>query len=183
MKEKFLNLILVIFLGIFLSTLIVAINNKPESNLALAQSPQLDLEFSGKVKVIDGDSIKVDEKEVRLLGIDAPEFKQNCFDKNNQEYACGKVSYIFLKKLADKKIAKCLYHEKDIYNRYLAKCFIDKLSINDEILKNGMAVIYDFTLASKEEIALENFARNNKSGIWQGVFELPKTYRKNNNRY
>lgn len=183
MKEKFLNLTLIIFLGVFSLTIFKTANSSnPTKNLPKNQTIKFDKEFSGKIRVIDGDSIKVDEKEVRLLGIDAPEYKQTCFDKNDEKYDCGKISRSFLLKLANKKQAKCLYHEHDIYSRYLAYCYIDELSINHEILKNGMAVIYDFSQASKEEIELENFAKDNRLGIWQGAFQLPKDYRKSNHR-
>ena len=34
--------------------------------------------ISGNVKVIDGDTIKINKKKIRLFGIDAPEKKQIC---------------------------------------------------------------------------------------------------------
>ena len=37
------------------------------------------------IKVIDGDSIVLNGTEIRLEGIDAPEYKQICHDKNNQK--------------------------------------------------------------------------------------------------
>lgn len=138
--------------------------------------------FSGKAYVLDGDSIKVDKKEVRLFGIDAPEYKQKCLDKNNEEYGCGKVSLEFLKKLIEGKKIECIFAQKDKYDRFLAKCFAENISINEEIIKNGMAVIYNFNESSSKMDELENYAKNNKIGIWQGSFELPKNYRKTNPR-
>ena len=41
--------------------------------------------ISGKVKIIDGDSIRIEKHRIRLLGIDAPEMKQLCKDKNNED--------------------------------------------------------------------------------------------------
>ena len=35
-------------------------------------------EISGNANIIDGDSIKIGSKKIRLFGIDAPEIKQNC---------------------------------------------------------------------------------------------------------
>ena len=34
-----------------------------------------------EIKIIDGDTIIINEKKVRLFGIDAPETNQYCFDK------------------------------------------------------------------------------------------------------
>ena len=35
-------------------------------------------EISGNANIIDGDSIKIGSKKIRLFGIDAPEIKQKC---------------------------------------------------------------------------------------------------------
>ena len=37
--------------------------------------------ISGNAKIIDGDTIKIDNKKIRLHGIDAPEIKQLCKKK------------------------------------------------------------------------------------------------------
>ncbi len=141
-----------------------------------------DKNFSGKAFALDGDSIKVGRKEVRLFGLDAPEYKQQCLDKNNLEYGCGLISRDFLVKLINGKKVECVYAEKDKYDRFLGKCFVGEVSINEEIVKNGMAVIYNFTESSEKMDNLEKEAKNDKIGIWQGAFELPKDYRKHNAR-
>jgi endonuclease YncB( thermonuclease family) len=141
-----------------------------------------DKSFSGKGFALDGDSIKVGKKEVRLFGLDAPEYKQQCLDQNNQEYSCGIISHEFLTKLATEKKVECVYAEKDKYDRFLGKCFVGEASINEEIIKNGMAVIYNFTESSEEMDALEAEAQKKKSGIWRGAFQLPKDYRKSHPR-
>ena len=44
----------------------------------LISKPTHSLEVEGFAKVIDGDTIIIDKKKIRLLGIDAPEIEQNC---------------------------------------------------------------------------------------------------------
>ena len=69
-------------------------------------------EISGNANIIDGDSIKIGSKKIRLFGIDAPEIKQKCkkmyfsisfitFQKN---YDCGLNSKRALEKKINKKI-------------------------------------------------------------------------------
>ena len=143
---------------------------------------QFDKKFSGKTSVLDGDSLKVGGKEVRLFGLDAPEYRQTCFDERNEEYNCGQVSRVFLENLAGGKDVKCIYAEKDKYDRFLSKCFIGEISINEELVKNGMAVIYNFAESSEEMNKLEMQAKEKKLGIWKGTFQLPKEYRKSHPR-
>lgn len=178
------NIFTTIFIALFSLAIFSTITSKTANSYFRAKSYlQFDKEFSGKIKVIDGDSIKVGNKEVRLFGIDAPEYKQTCLNKNNQPYSCGKASLKFLKNLAHGKNANCIYDIKDKYNRFLAKCFINETSINQQIVANGMAVIYNFNESDKEMEQLENKAKKQKIGIWQGSFQLPKDYRKTHKRH
>ena len=46
--------------------------------LVLFAFPVLAEEISDKVHIIDGDTLDVGGKRIRLLGVDAPEAKQTC---------------------------------------------------------------------------------------------------------
>lgn len=180
------NIATATFLAIFCATLFQVATSQPASSQSqyfrVKSHLQFNKTFSGKTSVIDGDSINVGGKEVRLFGLDAPEYKQNCFDEKNQEYACGLMSRAFLLELAHKKQVKCIYAEKDKYDRFLSKCFVGEISINEELVKNGMAVIYNFTESDEKMDALEEAAKKQKLGIWRGAFQMPKEYRKANPR-
>lgn len=179
MAEKIQNLITTIFLGIFCSVIFLNINSPAQSQgLRVKSHLQFNKQFEGKVFVLDGDSIRVGKNEVRLYEIDAPEYKQTCFDAKKKEYACGQVSRDFLLSLAGGKKVECFYAIKDKYDRFLSKCFLNGISINEEIIKNGHAVIYDFSAADEKMIQLENEAKAKKLGVWKGAFQLPKDYRK-----
>jgi len=178
-SKKNPNILTIIFCAIFVtwlfetSTDAVSMSSSPHPS-----SIKLDKEFKGIAKVSDGDSIKVGEKKIRLMGIDAPEYKQTCFDTNYEEYACGQVSKAFLMNLANDKEVTCFYQKFDKYNRYLSECYVDGKMINQEILRNGMGVTYTFGPADIEMNRLEAEAQEKKIGIWQGAFQLPKDYRK-----
>jgi endonuclease YncB( thermonuclease family) len=182
MQKKLTNICGILFLGIFFGIIFNTATSAQSQNLRVKSHLQFDKEFSGNTFVLDGDSLKVGGKEVRLFGVDAPEYKQTCFDAKKKEYACGQVSRDFLINLAGGKQVTCLYAEKDKYDRFLSKCSVDKISINEEIVKNGMAVIYNFTESDEKMDKLEAEAKEKKLGIWKGAFQLPKDYRKANPR-
>ena len=52
----------------------------------------------GKAKIIDGDTIHINNNKIRLHAIDAPETNQICI-KNSKKWSCGLESTKFLKNL------------------------------------------------------------------------------------
>ena len=175
-------------------------NTNQETNSYKQNSSQNNLkknQFAGRAISLDGDSLNIEEqninkdqknhnfKKVRLAGIDAPEYKQKCYDSNKQEYRCGKISADFLKKLIANKFVICNDLGLDYYHRHLGECFVEGdnkklLNINQELIKSGMAIIYDFKETTTLMEGLEKQAKEQKIGLWQGEFQKPKDYRKAN---
>ncbi len=122
--------------------------------------------------VIDGDSLRVGATEIRLRGIDAPEFLQTCRDKHGTEYQCGKQAADVLRQLIGAGNISCRSFETDRYERSVAVCKNGGLELNAEMVRLGWAVNYDFSYAQ-----LEGEARRAKRGIWAGSFEMPQDYR------
>ena len=145
--------------------------------------------LEGIPRVIDGDSLEINNYKIRLFGIDAPEKKQICkkpyliisflialgFQK---KYECGLLATNQLKKLINNKTVKCISESKDRYNRYLSICYLKNKDINSWLVKNGYAVAYK--RYSKKYILEEQHAEKNKLGIWQGTFQNPEEWRKKN---
>ena len=142
--------------------------------------------ISGIAKVTDGDTIKIDNKKIRLMGIDAPEKKQKCqkvwlsisFLSFNKEYLCGEVSSKKLKKKINNQFITCKWKNKDRYKRYISECFKDNTNLNAWMVRNGYAVAY--RKYSKKYIAQENLAKKENLGLWSGTFDMPWDYRKKN---
>lgn len=129
--------------------------------------------LQGQYKIIDGDSLVVKGQEIRLLGIDAPEYRQTCTLQNGNAYECGKQSRLHLVKLAKLGDLNCTGWEEDKYQRLLAECRAGDVEINARMVKDGWAVSYgDY---EREETQ----ARELATGVWQGGFDSPKAWREN----
>jgi endonuclease YncB( thermonuclease family) len=95
--------------------------------------------IEGPGRVVDGDTLDVGQTRVRLEGIDAPETAQTCRTATGEIWACGKVSAAFLRALVRAKDVACDSTGTDKYRRTLAICFQDGDSINEAMVRAGMA--------------------------------------------
>ncbi len=142
--------------------------------------------ISGFAKVVDGDTIKINSKKIRLYGIDAPEKKQKCkktyltisFMSFTKDYMCGEVSTQKLIKKINKQKLNCNILDVDRYKRLIGECFKRNINLNSWMVSNGYAVAY--RKYSKKYVSDEINAKNNKLGIWQGKFEMPWDFRRKN---
>ena len=171
-KKKFI--ILIIISSIFF---ILTYNDVRSENIN---------KISGFAKVVDGDTIKINSKKIRLYGIDAPEKKQKCkkiyltisFMSFTKDYMCGEVSTQKLIKKINKQKLNCNILDVDRYKRLIGECFKRNINLNSWMVSNGFAVAY--RKYSKKYVSDEINAKNNKLGIWQGKFEMPWDYRRKN---
>ena len=146
-------------------------------------------EIYGVPKIIDGDTVHINTKKIRLEGIDAPEIKQQCkkpflkisaiigleFNKN---YSCEKKKKKKLTDKIDNSKIKCISSSKDRYKRFIATCYKDKVNLNKWMVRNGYAVAYK--RYSKDYVRDEEYAKENTHGMWEGSFIMPEKWRKLN---
>ena len=131
----------------------------------------------GKAKIIDGDTIHIKSNKIRLHGIDAPETKQTC-KINNEDWFCGKESSRELKNLINNQKVECIANDIDRYKRYIAICSVNEININQWMVRNGWAIAYRYY--SEDYIVDEEYAHDNKLGIWESEFVEPYTFRRQN---
>ena len=130
---------------------------------------------ASEIKIVDGDTIHIDKDKIRFSGIDAPELNQTCLS-NNQVIKCGVLSKeLLIKKIANKKPI-CIKEGVDQYNRILAECFIEQESLSSFLVRNGYAFAY--RRYSDKFIKDENFAKENRNGMWSMIFDYPWDFRR-----
>lgn len=138
----------------------------------------LSLPVMADYKAVDGDSLIVDGKKIRLVGIDSPEYDQYCKNSAGKKYKCGEKASNYMKKMIangkkqHQKI-KCKNYGTDRYNRTLSVCYLGKLNLNAEMVKSGWAVAYRHDMFK----AAESEAKKAKRGVWQGKFMRPELHR------
>lgn len=135
-------------------------------------------ESQGLVSVVDGDSIRMRGREIRLQGIDAVEKGQTCRRANGERWACGKQAQRALRDFIARQPVSCVHHGKDAYGRTLATCSVPAGSINDWLVRQGWAVAY--TKYSTAYVEAEAEAREAQRNIWSGTFTNPERHRHRN---
>ena len=132
---------------------------------------------SYEIKIIDGDTIHLNNEKIRFTGIDTPELKQTC-NKNSEIIYCGiEARQLLIDKIGKDKVI-CVREGKDQYKRTLAECFVNDLSLSRFLVREGYAFAY--RKYSKKFINDEDFARKNNIGMWSMKFEYPWDWRKKN---
>ena len=122
------------------------------------------------VGITDGDTITVldadkTEHKIRLMGIDAPEKKQDYGNESTNALS----NHIYLKEVTIE------YKKQDRHKRKVGKVILDKQDICLQMVKDGMAWHYkeyekeqskkDRELYSRAEVK----AQNEKIGLWQSA--------------
>jgi endonuclease YncB( thermonuclease family) len=132
----------------------------------------------GTVDIIDGDSFRHGKDEIRLSGIDAPEYRQICRDENGRDWNCGREAARALRGLVSGRNVDCTGLDADRYGRLVSRCTVGDIELNSEMVRLGWAVAYTRhgTLGTPY-LREEAEARRGKRGIWRGTFDLPEDWR------
>ncbi len=131
-----------------------------------------------EIKVVDGDTIRINSEKIRLHGIDAPEIKQICIDNKGKEYKCGIMAKQFLEEMIGVKKVTCKKRGNDRYRRSISVCYVGRKNINRMMVRLGWAVA--FRRYSTDYVEDEQVARNKLNGIWSGQFIMPWLWRRSN---
>jgi len=128
-----------------------------------------DRAISGTARVIDGDTIEIAGRRIRLEGIDAPEHGQTCGRRFFGTWNCGAAAADALRELVDDRSVVCESQGDDKYGRMLGICFVDGADINAQMVREGYA--WAFVKYSKSYVREEAEARAARAGIWTGDAE------------
>ena len=94
------------------------------------------------IKVLDGDSLRDGAEEIRLHGIDAPEYRQTCTDAAGKSCPCGKRAARHLRKLIGNAPVSCQIIDADKYDRSVGVCSANGVDLNKAMVEAGWAIAY-----------------------------------------
>lgn len=98
--------------------------------------------ISGRAHVVDGDTLRIAGRSIRLHGIDAPEVGQQCTNSPVDSWNCGQEATRELSRKIDGQTISCSARDHDRYGRIVAVCVIDGEDLNAWMVIQGWAVAY-----------------------------------------
>lgn len=131
--------------------------------------------LGGEARIIDGDTLDVDGKRVRLHGIDAPESGQTC-RRRLRIRACGVEATRAFERLIGISAVTCEKRVTDRYGRMVGTCHAGGRNLNARMERQGYAVAY-YQYGGRAYAVDEAIARASRAGIWSGRFVTPADWR------
>lgn len=132
---------------------------------------------AGMPRILDGDTLDIAGRRIRLDGIDAPESDQTC-RRNGATVRCGAESSAHLGHLAGHGPVHCRLTGRDRYGRSLGICSRDGDDLNATMVRGGHALAY--RTYSRRYVSEEEEARSQRRGLWAGDFVAPWDWRRGN---
>ncbi len=135
--------------------------------------------ITGPAIVTDGDSLRIGEERIRLIGIDAPEKRQTCRERG-RKWRCGVEAREALRELVRGRTVTCDVLGRDRWKRALAVCRAGALELNREMVRRGWALAWypKRAVPGPDYGPEEAEARSARRGIWQGRFVEPQMWRR-----
>lgn len=127
---------------------------------------------SGPATVVDGATLDLGGRRLRLYGIDAPDLDQTCSDGHERDYACGHAAAEALTARIGGESVTCEPRGSD----GTALCRRDGEDLAAWMVANGYAIADRSTPAAYE--AQDRRAWGRRVGLWSGVFEIPADRRR-----
>lgn len=134
--------------------------------------------LSDEVRIVDGDTLRLGDRTLRLYGVDAPERGQRCADAEGGSFDCGAAAAEQLARLVGGRSVVCRVHGRDRYGRGLGVCRAAGVELNTGLVSSGWAVADMSSVPALGPIELE--ARLSGRGLWAGSFTPPEEWRRRN---
>jgi endonuclease YncB( thermonuclease family) len=130
----------------------------------------------GRASVIDGDTIDIRGRRIRLNAIDAPEASQQCFRPDGVRWPCGRRASFALADYIGTANVSCVKLDEDRWGRAIARCSLRGRDLQEWMVSQGWALA--FTRYSRIYTRNEQSAKQARNGMWTGTFQAPWDWRR-----
>lgn len=130
--------------------------------------------ISGKAYVTDGDGIRVSGQEIRLAGLDAPEWDQPARHRDGYWFAHGKrVKSALIREIGGRHVHVAI-EDYDRFGRALGTVTCDGRDIGEWLVREGHAI----AAYSERYKRVEREARSARRGMWAHARNIdPRAWR------
>ncbi|MFP6718565.1 MAG: thermonuclease family protein, partial [Alphaproteobacteria bacterium] len=97
--------------------------------------------ITGKAEILGTDMIAINQQLIFLFGVDAPEERQPCFDENGKMWNCAVAAGKTLLDLVGDFDVTCMRMAPDWRRRMYGVCTANNKTINEEMIRAGMAMM------------------------------------------
>ena len=167
-------------ISLLIVAIVVAVGGVYERNSRPAAPSRTGEAFSGRARVVDGDSLELAGHRVRLFGIDAPERSQDCRDASGRNYACGREAQNALGAAIAGQNVTCT-PVGESYSRDVAMCQAGGRDLSETMIRNGHALELRQHSRGRYSTA-EREAQSARRGLWAGDFQRPAQWRQEHPR-
>ncbi|MDO5506546.1 MAG: thermonuclease family protein [Pseudoxanthomonas suwonensis] len=133
--------------------------------------------LQGVPRILDADTWELDGHRLRIDGLDAPEFAQQC-GPADAPWPCGREAITALRTHLRQRPVHCDVHGRDRYRRVLATCHAGEESLSRWLVRNGWAVAYGRSGDGEDYTREELQAQRERAGIWRDDFTRPQAWRR-----
>lgn len=123
-------------------------------------------DIAGIPEVESGDILQLDDRRVRLYGVDAPEMGQTCQNRRGVEYDCGMAARNLLDRLIAGREVECTLFSEALGNLWPGRCTLNGGDIAATMVIMGYAFVYRG--ASTRYVDAQSLAQTMERGLWSG---------------
>jgi endonuclease YncB( thermonuclease family) len=127
------------------------------------------------IRIVDGETIGLGERIVRLDGVAAPARGEACRTASGATFDCGGAAAAALTRLVAGRPVACRIVGQDGFGRGLGQCDAAGSDLNRALVGGGFAVATTGALRSQEAAA-----RQSAQGLWANAGGAPPAWRTRN---
>lgn len=125
------------------------------------------------IRVVDGDTLRLGERTLRLSGLLSPQRGQTCRTASGVGFDCGATAAQALARLVQGRDLTCKVQGRDSFGRPLGVCQAEGHDINAALVSSGWALAD----GNAELARLEDAARSARQGLWSYLEGAPEAWR------